>query len=409
MLAARGSGQSDRGRLAGEVDPTGPRWSWRRDGPSVERAAASQTEPSRTPRARARAPTTRPTEEVTGRARDHCRQRYGFLRLNGLEADPGDVYVSASQVRRCELRPGDEVAGPGARAAPRRAPPRAGARRPGERRRAAPAPSARTSSDLPAVAPEQRLPLDGERLRRPRTRRRPAGAARLRPAGAGPRRAALGPDDAPARARQRDRGRRGHRADRAADRRAPGGGDRVARGRCPAPSSPSPRPTLAPGDQVRLAELALERARRHAEAGADAVLLVDSLSRLRFAAGDVAEVKRLFGSGRDLAEERRHADRVATTLADARTRARRSARSATTESAADHARPRARRSRRVPRARRRASAGSRTRRSFAMPEELEAIRQLRALLADLGPAEAAAACASRSRRRASNAELLKSL
>ena len=40
------------------------------------------------------------------------RQRYGFLRLEGLVPGDGDIYVSASQVRRCELRPGDEVAGP---------------------------------------------------------------------------------------------------------------------------------------------------------------------------------------------------------------------------------------------------------------------------------------------------------
>ena len=60
---------------------------------------------------------------------------------------------------------------------------------------------------------------------------------------------------------------------------------------------------LAPAEQVRLAELALERARRRAEAGADVVLIVDSLSRLAVAAGKAAEVKRLFGSGRDLAEE----------------------------------------------------------------------------------------------------------
>ena len=58
---------------------------------------------------------------------------------------------------------------------------------------------------------------------------------------------------------------------------------------------------LAPVEQVRTAELALERARRLAEAGTDAVLVCDSLSRLAFAAGDVAEVKRLFGSGRNLA------------------------------------------------------------------------------------------------------------
>ena len=40
---------------------------------------------------------------------------------------------------------------------------------------------------------------------------------------------------------------------------------------------------LAPAEQVRLAELALERPRRRAEAGADVVLIVDSLSRLAVA------------------------------------------------------------------------------------------------------------------------------
>ena len=39
-------------------------------------------------------------------------QRYGFLRFSGLEAQADDVYVSASQIRRCELRSGDQVAGP---------------------------------------------------------------------------------------------------------------------------------------------------------------------------------------------------------------------------------------------------------------------------------------------------------
>src|SRR5256885_9862600 len=45
-------------------------------------------------------------------------QGYGFLRLSGLQQAEGDVYVSASQIRRCELRPGDEVSGPAR--APRR-------------------------------------------------------------------------------------------------------------------------------------------------------------------------------------------------------------------------------------------------------------------------------------------------
>src|SRR5919197_6347694 len=57
------------------------------------------------------------TEAVTG-ALEVTPQRYGFLRLRGLEPGPDDVYISASQVRRCELRPGDQVSGPAR--APRR-------------------------------------------------------------------------------------------------------------------------------------------------------------------------------------------------------------------------------------------------------------------------------------------------
>jgi transcription termination factor Rho len=36
----------------------------------------------------------------------------GFVRLNGPEASDGDVYISAAQVRRCELVSGDTVSGP---------------------------------------------------------------------------------------------------------------------------------------------------------------------------------------------------------------------------------------------------------------------------------------------------------
>ena len=36
-------------------------------------------------------------------------QRFGFLRLEGLDEKPDDVYISAAQVRRCELRTGDQV------------------------------------------------------------------------------------------------------------------------------------------------------------------------------------------------------------------------------------------------------------------------------------------------------------
>src|SRR3990172_12917163 len=36
---------------------------------------------------------------------------YGFLRANGLTQSPDDIYISQSQIRRFDIRPGDEVEG----------------------------------------------------------------------------------------------------------------------------------------------------------------------------------------------------------------------------------------------------------------------------------------------------------
>lgn len=36
---------------------------------------------------------------------------YGFLRSNGLQSGTGDIYISQSQIRRFDIRPGDEVEG----------------------------------------------------------------------------------------------------------------------------------------------------------------------------------------------------------------------------------------------------------------------------------------------------------
>jgi transcription termination factor Rho len=54
------------------------------------------------------APENEETEEVTG-ILEITRQRHGFLSVEGSD---DDVYVSASQVRRCEMKEGDEVTGP---------------------------------------------------------------------------------------------------------------------------------------------------------------------------------------------------------------------------------------------------------------------------------------------------------
>ena len=54
------------------------------------------------------APESDETEEITG-ILEITRQRHGFLAVEGSD---DDVYVSASQVRRCEMKEGDEVTGP---------------------------------------------------------------------------------------------------------------------------------------------------------------------------------------------------------------------------------------------------------------------------------------------------------
>ncbi len=98
--------------------PETPRAARRRRGARWARPASPARRPRRPRRETTVAATMRgrrqrdgPTEEVSG-VLDILPQRYGFLRLSGLEAGADDVYISASQIRRCELRVGDEVSGP---------------------------------------------------------------------------------------------------------------------------------------------------------------------------------------------------------------------------------------------------------------------------------------------------------
>jgi transcription termination factor Rho len=83
------------------------------DGPEVQptdeaEGAEEESEPAEPEERERREPE---TEQVSG-VLDRTYRGYGFLRLRGLEPAPGDVYISASQIRRCELRLGDLVSGP---------------------------------------------------------------------------------------------------------------------------------------------------------------------------------------------------------------------------------------------------------------------------------------------------------
>lgn len=239
-------------------------------------------------------------EPVTG-VLDVMPDGYGFLRLEGLESGEADVYVSPSQIRRCELRAGDLVSGG-------RRNPRRGERHPAlvrveevngadpeaedERRR---------FEDLTPVEPSRRLRLSGEDLgvravdllaplalgqrvlavsepRGGRTTLLRALAGAIDSIEEGPTLVVVLADERPEEVTRW--------------RRELPGADIVA--------GAADRP---PTEQLRLAELALARAKRRVEAGEDIVLVVDSLSRLALGYRDPARVKAFFGSARELEEE----------------------------------------------------------------------------------------------------------
>ena len=95
-----GGGASD----AGAAAEGSPRRRGRRGG----RGRGGRDRERLTPADRDDAPESEDTEEITG-VLEVTRQRHGFLSVEGSD---DDVYVSASQVRRCEMKDGDEVTGP---------------------------------------------------------------------------------------------------------------------------------------------------------------------------------------------------------------------------------------------------------------------------------------------------------
>jgi len=344
------------------------------------------------------------TEEVSG-VLDRMPQGYGFLRLGGLREAAGDVYVSASQIRRCELRPGDEVSGPAR-------PPRRG-----ERHRAlvrieavngqSPEEERRHFEDLTPAPPSRRMfPPDAELdplvravdllgplafgqrvlvLAQPRSGR----TTLLRALGS-----AIAETDA-------------HLCVLVADERP----EEVPQWEQALPQAEIFAATAdeEPREQVREAELAMGHAKRLAEAGGDVVVLIDSLSRLALGYRDPARVKRIFGVGRQLGEEGSGSLTVIATVLDSDDRGAEVREAVeTTENlllrldaglAAKGIFPSlvARDSR--------ASGEDQLR----DPEELEKARVLRTELAEMEPEEAAQALADQIAATSSNAELLSRL
>jgi transcription termination factor Rho len=241
------------------------------------------------------------TETVSG-VLDVVPSGHGFLRLSGLGPGSGDVYISASQIRRLELRAGDEVSGPSRQ-------PRRGERHPAlvhvEAVNGAEAGEERGTSfeELTPVAPHRRLPLEpesddlltravdllcplafGQRvlvLAEPRSGRTTLLRGIARALSAAPEPPALLVllfDERPEEVTEWRR-------------------------RFPDAEIAAASADLESRDQIRLAELGLARAKRRAESGSDVVVLVDSLTRLGVAYRDASEVKPFFGAGRELEEE----------------------------------------------------------------------------------------------------------
>ena len=339
-------------------------------------------------RARARS-STAATEEVTG-VLEITPQRYGFLRLERARDEPRrrlHLGLPGAPLRAAPRRRGLRA---GARAAPRRAPPRAGPRRRvngGE-----PLDAERPEFDeLTPILPKRRLAPRPRPVRRPHAGGRPAGAAGARPAGAGHGGPALGPHDAPARPRAGGRGRRGpelivllvdERPEEATAWREalPGRRDRDRHRR------PRARRAGAGRRAGARAGAAAGRGGRRRRA--------DRATRCRGSRSPpatLAEVKRLFGSGRDLAEEGAGSLTVIATVVDGRRGRRRGrARGDHDRELADPARPRAGRGRRRSRRSRAGECRVSNEEELREPEELAAARRLRSLLADLDPVEAAA-------------------
>jgi transcription termination factor Rho len=382
-----------RDELITAIEAGGKGTSAREDSPSGAADA-----PARPPRRRRRAPRARlddetekpdePEEDVDEQTEpasgvlDLTGQGHGFLRLEGLERGEDDVYISASQIRRCELRIGDQVSGPAR--APRR----------GERHRALVHVDAVNGAEpvvgerpefesLTPVTPTRRLPLKSdETLVRAADLLAPLAFGQRVLVGAAPRSGRTTLLRGLATALANAEGVElvvllvDERPEEATAWRAALPGAELAIATA----------DMSPNDQLRVADLALERARRRAEAGADSVLICDSLSRLAAAARDAAPVKRLFGSGRQLdGDGAGSLTVIATTLGDDDA----NEAVATTENALITLSPELAAAGVTP-----ALDAAQTRASdedkLLSEDELATLRELRAELSGLEPAEAAA-------------------
>ena len=248
------------------------------------------------------------TEPVEG-ILDVMPRRYGFLRLSGLESTDGDVYISASQIRRCELVSGDRVSGPARQ-------PRRGERHPAlvhvDTVNGEPPETERGKfEDLTPVPPTRRIDLSSASSGSPEADMLLRGVDLLSPLALGQR--VLVQASARSGRTTLLRGLAKVLAERARDSDSsivtivaliderP---EEATRWRQEVEGAELSIATaeMRPGEQVASVELALARAKRMVESGTDVVLIVDSLSRLAVAQKDAGPAKALFGSGRETSE-----------------------------------------------------------------------------------------------------------
>jgi transcription termination factor Rho len=215
-------------------------------------------------------------EEIVTGTLDILANGSGFMRLDPAGQSRDDVYVSPAQIRRCELRSGDDVSGPVR-------PPRRNERHPSLIR-------VETVNGAPAEPPEQR-PWFGDLT--PVFAQQRLGELKGVPYGKGSRVAITGPPGAGATTLLREAARSLEEGVAAQVVLVAVRPEEIGEWRelgLPVSGGSFER---SPEAQAQAAELAIERAKRHVERGGHAAVLVDGLDAL-----PASTRRRVFGAGR---------------------------------------------------------------------------------------------------------------